>query len=331
MASKDRRAEPLEGRRDDSFRRLIRRPGTSLTRVMEPGDSSVPPLASASISPRGNALLLSGSDNRRLSIRDMAQGTDRVVSTAPGSGVGAAWSPGGDRVIYKEVDLESGGERVMVYDIATGHATELGKDGIRCGVPVYSAAGKAGFASGNDLYIYGEDLMLEKTIPLGFEAARLAFSADGSAAACVGAGAGVSIVDVERGETRPLVSGRDVDYTGARFSPDGASLLLGTAGGEVVVADTASGETRSLGRGSDAQWIEGGRRVLVLRNRGLVADGVDSSQVCVLGGAGGEEVILESDTVKLSGISISPDERTLTCVTEQGAVLVFELGGGKRE
>lgn len=287
------------------------------------------PVAAIGLSPAGDKLLAGMENGNGLYVYDIAGGAETRISGMAGAGYGASWSPGGDRVAYKEVDAASGKETPVIYDTRMGRSAPMDKEGDSCGVPVFASDGRIGFTAGNDLYLYGEDLSLLARTNLGQRGRQLAFSPDGTTVA-VTTGEGVSIADLDGG-VRDLGAPAGRDYREPRYSPDGGMLSIESTGGGVCIVDIASGEFRELGRGRDAQWLPDGSGVVFLRNRSHLIDGVDASEIVVSGPGGGEaHSVAKGDGGVFSRLSLSRDGTKLAAALgDGGRVALFTLVPGR--
>jgi Tol biopolymer transport system component len=282
-------------------------------------------LAGAALSPSGEKLLFGNASGCGLAIHDMASDSTLVVSSAPGSGYGASWSPRGDRVAYKEVDIPSGEENAVVYDTGTGTATALSKEARQCGTPVFSPGGPVGFAAGDAIYIYDENLVFRKKIAIDEHVRQMAFSPDGERVGVV-TDSGLFLVDAEGGGKKEIAR-TSADYLQPLFSPDGKRIALGTSSADLHIADVASGDIWNAGRGECPQWLSDGTRVIFLRNRRLLIDGVNGSEIVIADAARRtERTLFETKGGILSGLSVSPGEKKASCISADGkTVKIFSL------
>ena len=283
------------------------------------------PLAGAALSPAGEKLLFGNASGRGLAIHDMASNSELTVSSAPGSGYGASWSPRGDRVAYKEVDIASGEENAVVYDTGTGKATALNKEGLQCGTPVFSQSGSVGFTVGDAIYLYDENLDFRKKITLDENVRQMAFSPDGESVGIV-TDSGLFLVGREDGGKKEIAH-TSAKYLQPLFSPDGKRIALGTSSADLHIADVASGDIWSAGRGECPQWFSDGTRVIFLRNKRLLIDGVNQSEIVIVDAAKRtERTLFETKGEILSGLSVSSDEKKASCISSDGkTVKIFSL------
>ncbi|MEI6632318.1 MAG: hypothetical protein WCP22_00710 [Chlamydiota bacterium] len=296
--------------------------------VREAADIPSPPgipLAEAALSPSGEKLLFGSASGRGLAIHDMASNSELTVSSAPGSGYGASWSPRGDRVAYKEVDTASGEENAVVYDTGTGTATALNKEGRQCGTPVFSQSGSVGFAAGDAIYLYDENLDFRKKIAVDENVRQMAFSPDGERVGIVTV-RGLFLVDTGDGGKKEIAR-TSAEYLQPHFSPDGKRIALGTSSADLHIADVASGDIWNAGRGECPQWFSDGARVIFLRNRRLLIDGVNQSEIVIADAAKRtKRAIFETKEEILSGLSVSSDEKKASCISSDGkTVKIFSL------
>jgi len=282
-------------------------------------------LSQAVISPAGDRLLVSTDNGRGLSIYMVNTGSAWEISEAPGSGYGACWSPDGRRVAFKEVNPKTGEEQPMIYEVETGFLVALDKAGRHCGIPVFLKDGLIGLTAGNYIYLYDEDLNVKKKLLLEEESSPAAFSPDGKYSA-VANGSGVILVDLES-EDKNILSPPGMDYRDLKFSPNGKRLVLETVSGELSVTDLESGNVMSLGRGSDAQWLPDDKRVVYMRNRRLIIDGVNSSEIIIADIPDGAETsIFKSEGKILSSFSLAPETKWVSCVLPiEGEVRLYSL------
>jgi Tol biopolymer transport system component len=296
--------------------------------VREAANIPAPPgisLAEAALSPSGEKLLFGNSSGRGLVIHEMASNSELLVSSAPGSGYGASWSPRGDRVAYKEVDLASGEENAVVYDTVTGKTTALNKEGRQCSTPVFSPRGSVGFAVGDLLYLFDGNLEFRKKIALDENVRQMAFSPDGENVGVV-TDSGLFLVDTEDGGKKEIAR-TSAEYLQPLFSPDGKRIALGTSSSDLHIAEVASGEIWNAGRGECPQWLSDGIQVIFLRNRRLLIDGVNQSEIVIADTSKRtERTIFETKGEILSGLSVSSDEKKASCISSGGkTVKIFSL------
>jgi len=282
-------------------------------------------LSRAVLSPAGDRLLISTEDGRGLSVYTVNTGAEWEISEAPGSGYGACWSPDGRRVAFKEVDPETGLEKPMIYEVETGYYVALDKEGRYCGNPVFLKDGLIGLTVGKSIYLYDEYLNVKKKLVIEAKSGPAAFSPDGRYSAMV-TGSGVVLVDLES-EAKNLLAPPGPDYRDLKFSPNGRRLILETVSGELSVTDLESGNVMSLGRGSDAQWLPDGKQVVYMRNRRLIIDGVNSSEIIIADIPGGAETsIFKSDHEILSSLSLAPETELVSCVLAgEGEVRLYKI------
>ena len=282
-------------------------------------------ISRAKLSPSADKLLISTEDGRGLSIYLLDSRSEWEISEEPGSGYGACWSPDGRRVGFKEVDPETGQERPMIYEVETGYLAALDKEGRYCCNPVFIKDGLIGLTAGKNIYLYDEDLNVKKKLILEEKSGPAACSPDGKYSA-VATGSGIVLVDLES-EDKNLLAPPGTDYRDLKFSPHGRRLILETVSGELSVTDLVSGNTMNLGRGSDAQWFPDGKQVVYLRNRRLIIDGVNSSEIIIADiPSGAENTIFQSDDSILSSISLAPETRLVSCVfSGEGEVRIYSL------
>lgn len=94
-------------------------------------------------SPDGKQLAFVDSANRLHLVGTAAGATDKVIAQDPGqSQRDYAWSPGGHYLTYSLTDKDTLLSRLMVYDVASGKATELGREYQNAYAPAFSPDGK---------------------------------------------------------------------------------------------------------------------------------------------------------------------------------------------
>ena len=182
-----------------------------------------------------------------------------------------------------------------------------------------------GLTAGKSIYLYDEYLNVKKKLILEAKSGPAAFSPDGRYSAMV-TGSGVVLVDLES-EAKNLLAPPGPDYRDLKFSPNGRRLILETVSGELSVTDLESGNVMSLGRGSDAQWLPDGKQVVYMRNRRLIIDGVNSSEIIIADIPDGAETsIFKSDHEILSSLSLAPETELVSCVLAgEGEVWLYKI------
>ena len=297
-----------------------------LEEVLELKNLKGSPISRAIFSPSGKQLLVNSENGRGLLIYDIAKKNEFQVSSAPGSGYGASWSPGGDRIAYKEVDPDSGGEKPVIYDIKANHSFILDKKGKYCGTPVFSRSGQVGVTAEKYIYLYGEKLTPEKVLSLKEPYHQMAFSPDGASVVLV-TGSGILLMNIKGTRKKPILLSKELEYMGPQFSPDGKKLLLRTATGNLVVVDISSGKITELGRGRDAQWFSDSNNIIYLRNRRMLIDGENRSEIIIRDVRGKREhSVLDPDWEIISGLSFSREGSKIACVSGiDESIKIFKL------
>lgn len=275
------------------------------------------PVWSVAISPDGTRVL-SGGDDRKVQLHDIASGTKVGTPLEPEKPVFAlAWSPNGGLLLVASGDsprLWNFSSRT--YNSLNGHRTSVL-------AVAWSADGRRIVTGGTDRTIRvwdAADASLLDTIDTGIKRVRdLAISPDGTRVAVVGLAPEVSIIDLRTRATSTL-HGHRGNVSRAAWSPDGHGLATGDSTGEIHVWHVDRGVSRTLaGHGGEITGLaftsDGELLLSAGRDRTLREWPITSSN--------GAPTIKSVDADELTCLSLSADGSWCAIGTNDGKVVLL--------
>lgn len=284
-----------------------------------PGEGS---LERPLLSPDGSALLLSGPEGEGVYLLERASGTLLRLTHAPSSGGAFRFSPDGQRIGLKQLELRAGAEQPLqtpwIYDRSSGEMRALSAPSQRVGIPSFARDGRIAYTLDRTLLIADSTGKVLSRWDLEHYVNQAVLSPDGRFVLYNGRNEALWMLELSSGRRIQLTpEGKSVFEP--QWSPDGARVLVSSVGGGVRVVALATGEVLDIADAHTPTWHPDSQSVLVSRQelqpgQGLVK--AELVQVRLGNGPGGMETgsvyeVLTSANGQASSPQLSPDGKTL--------------------
>jgi Tol biopolymer transport system component len=201
--------------------------------------------------PSGERLAATTDNYRGLWLVEIADGSTRAITDAPGAGYYPAFSADGEELYYRRDKFESGRRLTAV------EATNL-KTGVEATLVPFSRD------------VDSPTRVSEDRLALAVGGALRAFSADGEARALPGVDRPYATIENQKialyvgGEKRILAPRGDGNYIWPSVSPDGDRVLFTFAGEGTYVCDLDGEILASIGYANAPKWSPDGKRIVYM-------------------------------------------------------------------
>jgi len=260
-------------------------------------------------SPPGAATIAAWAEERGVA-EQVLRGHEEPATTVAYSPDGTLVATGGDD------------KRVVLWNVSTGHATELGAHADRVTKVVFAPDGHVLASASYDgtIRLHGLDGSPDKVLTGHGAAVKwIAFSSDSRRLCSAAADGEIFIWDLrsDAREGHPGRADRDVYCT---FSPDGTFLLSGSHLGTLRLVHLASGTERVLtghrGAIRSAAFSPDGK---------TIASGGDDGTVRLFPTGGGTPEVLAAEDSSVQVVAFSPDGSRLATAGMSGRVRLWDL------